>query len=55
MTIEEAAAAMGVSGSYIRKLISEGRISAKKHGWAWLVSKSSVDRFIAKRAAKKAK
>lgn len=50
MTIDEAAKFIGVSGSYVRKLIAEKRISAKKHGWAWVVSKASVDKYMAKKA-----
>lgn len=50
MTIEEAAALIGVSGSYVRKLISDKKISAKKHGWVWIVSRASVDKYMAKKA-----
>lgn len=55
MTSKEAAAFIGCTEQWVRKLILEGKLSAKRHGNAWVVSKASVEKFAAKKAAKKAK
>lgn len=50
MTVKEAAQYAGCSEQWIRKLIAENKLSAKRHGAAWVVSKASVDKYLAKKA-----
>lgn len=49
MTVKDAAEYLGCSEQWVRKLISENKLSARLHGRAWVVSKASLDRHIAKR------
>lgn len=56
MTVQEVAEMLGVSGSYVCRMIKEGRLTAKRYGnLSWVISKASVEKFAAKKAAKKAK
>jgi excisionase family DNA binding protein len=43
---KELAALAGVSASYIRKIIKEGKLPAKKKGRDWLISKRDGDRWL---------
>lgn len=45
MTVEDAAADMGVTKQYLRKLVRDGKVKAKRHGKMWIVSKASLARF----------
>lgn len=40
----------GLSVSHVRRLLIEGKIKGTKiNNWTWLVRRSAVDRFLAKR------
>lgn len=45
MTLDEAAAEVGISKQYIWRMVKMGKIKAKRHGVMWDVSKASLARF----------
>ena len=61
ITTAEAAQLTGYTDAYIRELIKDGRIDAKKYGRSWMVSRASLlahkrqaDELGAKRGPKSA-
>lgn len=50
LTTGEAARLAGVTTSYIRRLLLDGRLAGRQpDGWAWLVDRQSFDRWQAQR------
>ena len=47
MTSAEAAAALGLSSSRVRRLCENGVLKADKHGRDWWIEASEVERFKA--------
>ncbi len=45
LTVEEAAALLGVNGSRIRQLIGEGRLEARRWNYNWQITRISVENF----------
>ncbi len=45
ITTREAAEIAGTSQDYIRILIREGKITAKKMGWSWMVDRKSLEEY----------
>lgn len=41
----EAAALLGCSVEYVRRLARSGRVQARRCGWAWLIDAASLDRY----------
>lgn len=52
MTVQELAEKIGVSIQYIRWVIRQGQIKARKHGNCWLIDKKSADAFVDARKKK---
>jgi len=48
-TVSELAKAASVSTQYIRQLISEGKIDARKADTIWLINDSEAKRFLSSR------
>jgi excisionase family DNA binding protein len=49
MTISEASACYGVSTSWIRTLVQDGRVEGKLYGKTWLIQPASLDRYLTQR------
>ena len=45
ITVQEASKISGYNEEYITRLIREGKINAKKFGFVWQVSRSSVEAY----------
>lgn len=50
MTVKEVSELLGMTVQGVRYLIKTGKLSAKMHGRDWVVSKASVDKYLAKKA-----
>ena len=50
MTVKDAAMLLGCTVQWVRMLIKDGSLSARRHGRDWVVSKASVDKYLAKKA-----
>jgi len=51
--LKEAKEKMGIShASYLRKLINNGRLKARKIGNAWAVEQEEIDKYVASRGTK---
>lgn len=51
MTVQEVAELLGVSGSYVCRLIKLEKLKAKRYGnLSWVISKASVDKYLTKKA-----
>ena len=48
MTTAEAAAALGVDESRVRRLCATGRIRARKHGASWAISPAALAAYQAR-------
>lgn len=51
ITTNEAAELSGYHPHYVRWLINEGRIEARKFGRTWMVNRPALDRFVEAGAA----
>ena len=49
LTVEQAAAALGLSVRMVRQHITNGSLHAQQFGRAWLLRRSDVERFTPKR------
>jgi len=49
MTISEASACYGVSTSWIRTLVQDGRVEGRLYGKTWLIQPDSLDRYLTQR------
>ncbi len=47
LSVKEAAARSGLSREYIRKLLQHGKIQGRKVIREWIISRESLDRFVA--------
>jgi excisionase family DNA binding protein len=45
MTLNEAAARLGVTAAYLRQAIARGSLKAEKHGRDWWVTEAEVERY----------
>lgn len=48
-TVTEAAAALGVSGAYLRKLLLQGKITGVQRGRTWLLDPEPLQRLAEQR------
>ncbi len=46
ITTGEASQLSGLSGGYLRRLLAKGLIRGKRFGHVWLVSKTSLEKYI---------
>lgn len=46
MTTQEAAHYLGVSASWVRKLIRENRLMGQRYGRDYLIERSELERFL---------
>jgi len=46
ITVTEAAKLLRVSPRYVRMMIADEKIKAKKVGWGWMIDEKSVKRWI---------
>jgi excisionase family DNA binding protein len=53
-TADALAEVAGISGAYIRRLCRQGRLKARKFGWAWLIPYEEGQRWLEERAAAQA-
>lgn len=51
ITVQEASKLSGYHPERVRELVRDGKVSARKFGFVWMVSKSSLEKYTA--AAKK--
>lgn len=47
LSLEEASQRSGISASWLRRLVDDGRLTAKKVGKTWLVLEEDVDAIAA--------
>ena len=50
MTTQEVAGLLGVSSSFVCRLAKLGVLKATRYGRSWVISKASVDKYMAKKA-----
>ena len=46
ITAKEASYIIGVTDHQVRKLIRQGKIEARRFGWAWMVNRQSAEEYI---------
>lgn len=45
LTTKQAAKILGVNDSRMRQFILEGRLPARKFGWAWMIQEKDLDKL----------
>lgn len=46
LTVRDATAIYGYSGTYLRLLITTGKLKAKKYGCTWLIDSRALDAYM---------